>query len=66
MATKLMKLEELEEGEYEAPFGRVAVSRANDGYKIVIHIDARTMGKTAARQILQQFLAPAINGGRQI
>jgi len=65
MATKLLKLEELEEGEYEVPYGRVAVSRTDGGYKIVIYIDERALGKNAAKQILQSFFA-STGGGRQV
>jgi len=65
MAAKVLKLEELEEGEYELPYGRVAVSRADGGYKIVIYIDEKALGKTAARQILQSLFASA-GGGRQV
>jgi len=59
MATKMPKLEELEEGEYEVPPGRVAVRRADGGYKIVVYIDEKSLEKDAVKQILQQFLTPA-------
>ena len=65
MATKPLKLEELEEGEYEAPYGRVVVSRADGGYKIVIYIDERALGGNAAKQILQSLFVSA-DGGRQV
>jgi len=65
MAAKVLKLEELEEGEYELPYGRVAVSRADGGYKIVVYIDERALGKNAAKQILQSFLAP-VNVGKPV
>ena len=62
MATKLLRLEELEEGEYETPFGRVVVNRVDGGYKIVVYVNEKELGKTAARQILQPFLAYASGG----
>jgi hypothetical protein len=65
MAAKVLKLEELEEGEYEVPYGRVTIRRADGGYKIVIYIDERALGRNAAKQILQSFLAP-VNGGKPI
>ena len=65
MAAKVLKLEELEEGEYEVPYGKVAVTRVDGGYKIVIYISERALGKTAARQILQSLFASA-GGGRQV
>ena len=65
MAAKVLKLEELEEGEYEVPYGRVAVTRVDGGYKIVIYIDEKALGKNAAKQILQSFFASA-GGWRQV
>jgi len=65
MTAKVLKLEELEEGEYEVPYGRVAVSRADGGYKIVIYISERALGKAAARQILQSLFASA-GGGKPV
>lgn len=56
MSTKLLKLETLEEGEYEMPFGKVIVSRADGGYKITIYINEKAVGKAMAAQILQSFL----------
>jgi hypothetical protein len=64
MSAKLAKLEELREGEYETPFGRVVISRADGGYRIVIYTDERALGKNAAKQILQSFLAGG--GGKPI
>ena len=58
MAAKVLKLEELEEGEYEVPYGRVVVSRVDGGYKIVVYINERALGRNAAKQILSSFLAP--------
>jgi hypothetical protein len=57
MAAKLAKLETLEEGEYEMPFGKVIVSRADGGYKITIYINERAVGRAVAAQILQSLLA---------
>jgi hypothetical protein len=58
MASKLMKLEELEEGEYRAPFGRVVVNRVDGGYKIVVYINEKSLGENTVKQILQSFLSP--------
>jgi hypothetical protein len=57
MPVKMPKLEELEEGEYEMPYGRVVVSRVDGGYKIVIYISEKALGKAAAKQIVKSFLA---------
>ena len=57
MAAKLFKLEELEEGEYELPYGRVTVSRTDGGYKIVVYVNEKALGKSAVRQMLQSLLA---------
>jgi len=57
MSAKLAKLEELREGEYELPFGRVSVSRVDGGYRIVIYIDERAVGKAVAAQMLQTLFA---------
>ena len=56
MTAKLLKLEELEEGEYNAPFGRVTVSRADGGYKIVVYVSEKALGKSAVRQMLQSLV----------
>ncbi len=56
-AAKLLKMEELEEGEYEAPFGRVVVSRTDGGYKIVVYISEKSLGKSAVKEIVQSLLA---------
>ncbi len=55
----MLKLEELEEGEYETEFGSVSVARTDGGYKIVVYIDEKASGKSAAKQILQEFLTAA-------
>ena len=57
MSAKLAKLEEFREGEYELPFGRVSVSRVDGGYRIVIYIDERAVGKAVATQMLQTLFA---------
>jgi hypothetical protein len=58
MATKLLKLKELEEGEYETSFGRVVVKRTEGGYKIVAYVSEKELGRNAVKQILQSFLTP--------
>jgi len=63
MAAKMPKLEMLEEGEYELPYGKVVVSRSGGGYKIVIYIDEKTVGRAAAEQILKSFLSAANDAG---
>jgi hypothetical protein len=66
MAAKTAKLEELEEGEYEVPFGRFVVKRTDSGYKIVIYISEKALGKSAVKQILQSFLTTPPGGGRPV
>ncbi len=66
-AAKFLKLkEELEEGEYEAPFGRVVVKRVDGGFKIVAYVDEKALGKNTVKQILQQFLAQASGNEKPI
>jgi hypothetical protein len=48
------------------PYGRVAVTRVDGGYKIVVYIDEKALGKNAARQILSSFLAPALSSGKLV
>jgi len=62
MAAKLMKMEELEEGEYEAPFGRVIVSRTEGGYKIVAYISERELEKNEVKQMIKSLLNPDLGG----
>jgi len=57
MSAKVPKMEVLEEGEYETPYGRVIVRRVDGGYKIVIYVDEKALGKATARQIVKSFLA---------
>jgi hypothetical protein len=66
MVTKLLKLEELEEGEYEAPFGRVVVSRTDRGYRIEVYINEKELGRNAVKHLLKSFLTPALGGGKQV
>jgi hypothetical protein len=58
-ASKLLKMEELGEGEYKAPFGRVVVSRTDGGYKIVVYINEKPLGKSAVKEIAQPLLTSA-------
>lgn len=62
MASKLLKLEELKEGKYEAPFGRVVVNRVDGGYKIVVYINEKSLGKNTMTQIVQSLLSFAASG----
>jgi hypothetical protein len=59
VASKLLKLEELGEGEYKTPFGRVVVSRTDGGYKIVVYINEKSLGKSAVKEIVQPLLTSA-------
>jgi hypothetical protein len=52
-------LEKLEEGEYETQFGKVSISRTDGGYKIVVHVSEKALGKNTVKQMLQPLLAPA-------
>jgi hypothetical protein len=62
MASKLLKLEELKEGKYEAPFGRLVVNRVDGGYKIVVYINEKSLGKNTMTQIVQSLLSFAASG----
>ena len=55
----MAKLEKLEEGEYETPFGKITVSQTDGGYKIVAYVNEKALGKGAVRQIVQSLLAAA-------
>ncbi|MFZ8837828.1 MAG: hypothetical protein ACO2PM_02640 [Pyrobaculum sp.] len=59
MASKLLKLEELKEGKYEAPFGRVVVNKVDGDYKIVVYINEKSLGKSTMKQIIQSLLNSA-------
>jgi hypothetical protein len=59
MASKLLKLEELKEGKYEAPFGRVVVNKVDGDYKIVVYINEKSLGKSTMKQIIQPLLNSA-------
>jgi len=50
------KLFKLEEGEYNAPFGRVIVSRVDGGYKIVVYVSEKAPGWSTVRQMLQSLV----------
>jgi pyruvate/2-oxoglutarate/acetoin dehydrogenase E1 component len=63
MSTKMV--EELREGEYEVPFGRVSITRTGDGYKIVIYINERELGRNAAKQIAFSLIGPYLRRGEQ-
>jgi hypothetical protein len=52
------KLAESLEGEYKTSFGTIVVRRTDGGYKIVIHIDDREIGKNLARQIALSVIGP--------
>jgi len=59
MASKLLKLEELKEGKYRAPFGGAVVNRADGGYKIVVYINEKLLGESAVKEIVQSLLNSA-------
>jgi len=57
---RTVPLEELKEGEYEVPFGKVIISRTGDGYKIVVYINERELGRNAAKQIAFSLVGPIL------
>jgi len=62
MAAKLMKLEELKEGENKAPFGRVVIRRTDGGYKVVAYISERELEKNEVKQMIKSLLNPDLGG----
>jgi len=58
VSTKTANLEELKEGEYDVPFGTVIVSRTSYGYKIVVYIDEKRLGRNMANQIALSMVGP--------
>jgi phospholipid N-methyltransferase len=52
--------EVLKEGEYETQFGKVLVKKTDDGYKIVIHINGKKLGRQLAMQIAYSLIGPYI------
>jgi hypothetical protein len=58
IANMFQKLDETLEGEYKTPFGAVIVRRTDGGYKIIIQIDDRVIGRNVARQIALSLLSP--------
>ncbi len=52
------KMVEVQEGEYKVPFGTVVVRKTDYGYKIVIHIDGREIGRSFAKQLALSLLGP--------
>jgi len=57
---KTAALEELKEGEYDVPFGKVIISKNSDGYKIVVYINERELGRNAAKQIAFSLVGPIL------
>jgi hypothetical protein len=55
----------IKEGEYETQFGKVVVKKTDDGYKIIIHINGKKLGRQLARQIAYSLIGPyvAAKGG---
>ena len=59
MSTKMAALlDDLKEGEYETQFGKVIINRTGDGYKIVIYINERELGRGIAKQIALSIVGP--------
>jgi hypothetical protein len=59
MSTKMAALEELiKEGEYDTPFGRVLITRTDSGYRVVISINEREIGRNMARQLIYSLVGP--------
>jgi hypothetical protein len=63
MSTKMAALDDLKEGEYETQFGRVTISRTGDGYKIVIYINEKELGRSIAKQIALSMVGPYLRKG---
>jgi hypothetical protein len=63
MSTKTVALEELKEGEYEVPFGKVTIRKTYDGYKIEIYINEKELGRRAAMQIAFSMIGPYLRRG---
>ena len=57
-AVKTVGLDELKEGEYETQFGRIIISRTGDGYKIIIYINEKDLGRSIAKQIALSMVGP--------
>jgi hypothetical protein len=67
MSTKVATLSDvLKEGEYETQFGKVVISRSDNGYKIVIYINERELGRNIANQIALSIVGPYIGRREQI
>jgi len=64
MSTK-MALEELKEGEYEVPFGKVTIRRIDGGYKIEVYINEKELGRKAAMQVAFSLVGPYLRKGEQ-
>jgi len=63
MSTKMAALEELKEGEYEVPFGKVTIRRTDGGYKIEIYINEKELGRKMAMQIAFSLIGPFLRRG---
>jgi hypothetical protein len=50
----------IKEGEYETQFGKVVVKKTDDGYKIIIHINGKKLGRQLARQIAYSLIGPYV------
>jgi len=55
----------IKEGEYETQFGKVFVKKTDEGYKIIIHINGKKLGRQLAKQIAHSLIGPyvAAKGG---
>jgi hypothetical protein len=50
----------IKEGEYETQFGKVVIKKTDEGYKIIIHINGKRLGRQLAKQIAHSLIGPYI------
>jgi hypothetical protein len=50
----------IKEGEYETQFGKVFIKKTDEGYKIIIHINGKKLGRQLAKQIAYSLIGPYI------
>lgn len=56
--------EPLEEGEYKTQFGAVIIRKTDSGYKIIIQINSKEIGKNLAKQIALSLVGPYLTRER--
>jgi hypothetical protein len=50
----------IKEGEYETQFGKVVVRKTDDGYKIIVYINGRKLGRQLVSQIAYSLIGSYI------